>query len=209
MRGSAKGREPEELRAWKECQIENDIKPEYRALQRPVRDAMLGRLYAEQTGQCVYCGRGISLDQLKTYQVEHFRPVSKYRHLQLEYTNLFLSCKPEGDDGTGQTCGDHKDNWFEEDCHIPPAPESCAERFRFHSSGDIIGDASEEAEKMVEVLNLNHRELVTSRQILIENLDQDLYEGVPEDDLLESYLDSDRNGARPSFAHVAIAYLKA
>lgn len=209
MRGSAKGREPEELRAWKELQLENGIEPEYRALQRLVRGAMLGSLYAEQTGQCVYCGRGISLDRIKTYQVEHFRPRSKYRHLQLEYDNLFLSCKPEGDDGTGQTCGDHKNNWFEEDCHIPPAPESCVERFRFHSSGDIIGNASAEAEKMIEVLNLNHRELVTERQVLIENLDQDLNEGVPEDDLLQSYLDADRNGARPSFANVASGYLRA
>ena len=49
---------------------------------------------------------------------------------------------------------------------------------------------------------------MTERQTLIENLDQDLNEGVPEDDLLQSYLDSDRNGARPSFAHVAIGYLK-
>ena len=208
MRGSAKGRDPEELRAWKELQLENGIEPEYRALQRPVCDAMLGSLYAEQTGQCVYCGRGISLDRLKSYQIEHFRPQSKYRYLQLEYANLFLSCRPEGDDGTGQTCGDHKDNWFEEDCHIPPAPESCAERLRFRSSGDIIGDDSAKAEKMIAVLNLNHRELVTERQVLIENLDQDLNEGVPDDDLLQSYLDSDRNGARPSFAHVAIGYLK-
>ena len=61
---------------------------------------------------------------------------------------------------------------------------------------------------MIAVLNLNHRELVTERQVLIENLDQDLNEGVPDDDLLQSYLDSDRNGARPSFAHVAIGYLK-
>ena len=104
MRGSAKGRDPEELRAWKELQLENGIEPEYRALQRPVRDAMPGSLYAEQTGQCVYCGRGISLDRLKSYQIEHFRPQSKYRYLQLEYANLFLSCRPEGDDGTGQTC---------------------------------------------------------------------------------------------------------
>ena len=55
MRGSAKGREPEELRAWKELQLESGIEPDYRALQRPMRDAMLGSLYAEQTGQCVYC----------------------------------------------------------------------------------------------------------------------------------------------------------
>ena len=209
MRGSAKGREPEELRAWKELQLESRIESEYRALQRPQRDAMLGNLYAEQTGQCVYCGRGISLDRLESYHVEHFRPQEEYPALQLEHSNLFLSCGPAAEHGPRHTCGRHKDNWFEEDCHIPPAPESCAERFRFRSSGDIVGDDSAEAEKMIEVLNLNHRELATNRQVLIENLDQELNGGVPEDDLLQSYLDTVRHGARPSFANVAIGYLKA
>jgi uncharacterized protein (TIGR02646 family) len=208
MRGSAKGCEPEELRVWKDLQLENGIELEYRALPRLERDSMVSSLYAEQTGQCVYCGRGISLARHESYHVEHFRPQWKYRALQLDYENLFLSCDVEGDRRGRQTCGNHKENWFEEDCHIPPAPESCAERLRFRSSGDIVGDHSVEAEKMIEVLNLNHRELVTSRQALIESLDQELNGGVPEEDLLQSYLDTNRHGARPSFANVAIGYLK-
>ena len=211
MRGSAKGREPEELRAWKELQLNNGIEPEYRALQRPVRDAMLCRLFAEQTGQCVYCGRGISLDGRESFHVEHFRPQSReeYRALQLEYSNLFLSCGPEGEAGAGKTCGQHKDDWFEENCHIPPVPETCAERFRFRSSGDIAGDRTAEAEKMIEVLNLNHRELAVTRRNLIENLDRQLNEGEPGHDLLQDYLDKNGQGARPSFANVAIGYLTA
>ena len=165
-------------------------------------------MYAEQTGQCVYCGRGISLNWHGSFHVEHFRP-RRYRDLQLESTNLFLSCGPEGDEGVGETCGDHKDDWFEEDCHIPPAPESCAERFRFRSSGDIAGDGTAEADRMIEVLNLNHRELVTERQSLIENLDHELNEGEPVHNLLQDYLDTDHHGARPSFANVAIGYLAA
>ena len=60
MRGPAKGCEPEELRVWKDLQLENGIELEYRALPRFERDSMVSSLYAEQTGQCVYCGRGIS-----------------------------------------------------------------------------------------------------------------------------------------------------
>ena len=165
-------------------------------------------MYAEQTGRCVYCGRGISLNQHGSFHVEHFRP-RRYRDLQLEYTNLFLSCGPESEEGVGKTCGDHKDNWFEEECHIPPAPEPCAERFRFHSSGEIAGDGTAEADRMVEVLNLNHRELVTERQSLIENLDGQLNEGKRGLDLLQDYLDTDHRGARPGFANVAIGYLTA
>ena len=209
MRGSAKGREPEELCAWKKLQRDAGIEPEYRALQRPVRDAMLRGLFVEQTGQCVYCGRGISLNRLDSYHVEHFRPQKReeYRALELEYTNLFLSCGPEAEHGPRETCGRKKGHWFDERCHIEPTPESCAERFQFRSSGDITGDGTAEATKMIEVLNLNHRELATERQNLIETLDQQLNEGEPEQDLLRDYLDTDHHGARPSFANVAIGYL--
>ena len=207
VRGSAKGCEPGELHAWKELQRENGIEPEYQNLPRPERDAMESTLYTEQTGQCVYCGRRISLDAHGKFHVEHFRPRSKYPDLQLDHANLFLSCGPEGKDGHRQTCGGFKRSWFDEERHVPPAPESCAERFRFRSSGHIAGDGAPEAEKMIEVLNLNHRELVTERRTLIESLHEDLNGGVPEDDLLRSYRDTDGSGARPSFANVAIGYL--
>ena len=208
MRGSAKGRAPEELRAWKDGQRDAGLELEYDDLPGPGRDAMRRSLYAEQTGQCVYCGRGISLDRHGGFHVEHFRP-RRYRDLQLEYTNLFLSCGPEGDGGAGETCGGHKADWFEEHCHIPPVPESCAERFRFRSSGEIVGDGSAEAQKMIEVLNLCHRELAVARRDLIENLDRQLNDGEPGFDLLRDYLDTDGRGARPSFANVAIGYLTA
>lgn len=208
VRGSAKGRESEELRAWKELQRENDVELEYRNLPGPVRKAMESSLYREQTGQCVYCGRGISRGAHRDCHVEHFRPRSKYPELQLDHANLFLSCGPEGAHGTRQTCGSHKGDWFEEERHVPPAPESCAERFRFRSSGHVAGGAPE-AEKMIEVLNLNHPELVTDRRTLIENLDEDLNGGAPRDDLLRSYLSTDRSGVRPSFANAAIGYLGA
>ena len=210
MRGSAKGCEPEKFRAWKELQREAGLALEYDALPGNARDAMRRSLYEEQTGQCVYCGRGISLNRNGSCHVEHFRP-RRYRDLQLEYTNLFLSCGPEGDGGAGETCGRHKDDWFEEEHHIAPVPESCAERFRFRSSGKIVGDGSEEAQKMIEVLNLCHRELAVTRRDLIENLDRQLNEAEPGavHDLLQDYLDTDGRGARPSFANVAISYLTA
>ena len=215
MRGSTKGDEPPELRDWKEEQRRNSIEPEYRNLQQPERGATEESLFAEQTGQCVYCGRGISLDRRQHrrqhYHIEHFRPQSqrKYTELQLDYANLFLSCGPEGDRGPRNTCGHHKGDWFEEDCHIPPAPEACAERFRFHSSGRIAGDGSPEADKMIATLNLNHPELVTERQIMVEALDRDLNDGTAPESLVQDYLDTDSDGARPSFANVAIGYLMA
>ena len=211
MRGSAKGDEPPELRDWKEEQRRNGIEPKYDNLQQPERGATAESLFSEQTGQCVYCGRGISLDRNRHYHIEHFRPRSKrkYPELQLDYTNLFLSCGPEGDRGARNTCGHHKGDWFEENCHIPPAPEACAERFRFRSSGHIAGDGSPEADKMIAKLNLNHPELVTERQVMVEALDGDLNDGAAPESLVQDFLDTDPDGARPSFANVAIGYLMA
>ena len=211
MRGSAKGREPEELTAWKETwrQRAGGIDPEYRSLPQLEKRATVNGLFAEQTGQCVYCGRRISLDRLREFHIEHFRPRSKYPELELDYPNLFLSCGPEHEHGSRPTCGNHKADWFEENCHITPAPESCAERFRFRSSGKIAGDGAPESGRMIEVLNLNHPELVTERQGVIEDLERELAEGTPPDELRQGYLDTDRNGARPSFANVTIGYLNA
>ena len=62
---------------------------------------------------------------------------------------------------------------------------------------------------MIEVLNLNHPELVTDRQGVIEDLERELAEGTAPDVLRQDYLDTDRSGARPSFANVAIGYLNA
>lgn len=208
MRGSAKGPEPPELSAWKTAQCRSGIPPVYGDLQQPERSATVNALFAEQTGQCVYCGRRIPLDQHQHFHVEHFRPQKTYPELQLDYTNLFLSCGPESEDGNRDTCGDHKKDWFEEDCHVPPAPETCAERFRFRSSGHIAGDGSPEADKMICKLNLNHPELVTERQVMIEALDREMNEGVLPELLRQGYMDEDRHGARPSFANVAIGYLR-
>ena len=211
MRGSAKGAQPPELRDWKAEQYRNCIEPEYRNLQQPERGATEENLFAEQTGQCVYCGRRISLDRKQHYHIEHFRPRSrqKYPELQLDYTNLFLSCGSEGYHGARNTCGHHKCDWFEEDCHIPPAPEACAERFRFRSSGRIAGDGSPEADKMIATLNLNHPELVSERQVMVDALDRDLNDGTAPESLVQDFLDTDPDGARPSFANVAIGYLMA
>ena len=62
---------------------------------------------------------------------------------------------------------------------------------------------------MIQVLNLNHPELVTERQVVIEDLERELRSGVLLSELRQDYLDRDRGGARPSFANVAIGYLKA
>ncbi|MCY4551319.1 MAG: TIGR02646 family protein [Defluviicoccus sp.] len=207
MRGSDKGPEPAELRGWKAAQRAAGVEPVYDDFRHPEKGATMSALFAEQTGQCVYCGRGISLAPRHCH-IEHFRPRSGYPRLQLDHANLFLSCGPEGERGPRQTCGNRKDDWFDEDCHIPPAPDSCAERFRFRSSGAIVGDGTPEADRMMEVLNLNHPELSAERRDLIDDLERELAHGTSPARLRYGYLEENPDGARPGFANVALGYLR-
>ena len=62
---------------------------------------------------------------------------------------------------------------------------------------------------MTAVLNLNQPELAAERQDLIDDLERESADGTPLDDLRFGYLLEDRDGARPSFANVALGYLRA
>ena len=210
MRGSAKGEEPEALLAWKAGQRGACIEPRYDDLSKDAREATRQALFVEQTGQCVYCGRGIDLEWFNAHHIEHFRPRARYPHCELTYRNLFLSCGPQRAHGGAQTtCGNEKEAWFDEDCHVEPAPEeACQRHFAFTSGGWIQGDGSPQAEKMIDVLNLNHRELIAERSALIEHLDRELNEGVSQCELITAFLEVSAIGARASFAHVALRYLQ-
>ena len=112
VRGSAKGEEPEVLRGWKAGQRAARLRPRYDDLSRDAREATKKALFVEQTGQCVYCGRGIDIEKRNEHHVEHFRP-RRYRDLELAYRNLFLSCGPhQADGGVQPTCGNEKGEWF-------------------------------------------------------------------------------------------------
>lgn len=210
MRGSVKGKEPEALLAWKAGQQAACIEPQYADLSRDAQQATRQALFVEQTGQCVYCGRGIDLERRNRHHIEHFRPRARYPHRELTYRNLFLSCGPQqGNGGIQPTCGNEKKAWFDENCHIDPAPEeACQRRFAFASGGGVQGDGSPEADKMIMVLNLNHRELIAERSALIEELDNEINQGLSHCELIEGFLDVSARGTRVSFANVAIQYLR-
>ena len=158
----------------------------------------------------MYCGRAIELGARNRYHVEHFRPRSRYPERELTYSNLFLSCGPEQPEGHPRpTCGNEKKAWFDETCHVEPAPEdACQGRFAFASDGRIRGDGTREADRMIDVLNLNHPELIAERSSLIEELDIELSEGASASALRQSYRDVGRKGTRVSFANVAVQYLR-
>ena len=210
MRGSAKGEEPEVLRDWKAGQRAACIEPLYSDLSAVARQAMKQAMFIEQTGQCVYCGRGIDLKEVNRHHIEHFRPRALYLDCELAFGNLFLSCGPQlSQAGAQPTCGNEKKAWFDEDCNVSPAPEeACQRRFLFSSDGRIRGDGSPEPDRMIDVLNLNHLELVAERSALIEELDGELDEGVSLLELKRGFREVSSKGTLVSFANVAIQYLQ-
>ena len=158
----------------------------------------------------MYCGRGINLEEHGRHHIEHFRPQSRFPDKELAHENLFLSCGPQRSQGGPQpTSGNRKENWIDEDCHVEPSPEEdCQRRFVFASRGQVEGDGSPEADKVIKVLDLNHLELIAERSTLIEHLDDELNEGVSLCKLIKSYDEVSSSGARVSFANVAIQYLR-
>ena len=62
-------------------------------------------LLNEQGYICCYCMSRISCYNSK---IEHFKPQSLYKELQLDYKNLFIACK--GNSSKEQFCDTHKAN---------------------------------------------------------------------------------------------------
>ncbi|WP_306114814.1 MULTISPECIES: retron system putative HNH endonuclease [unclassified Roseovarius] len=209
MRGSSKGPPPTTFVEWLALGQDNeDWTATYNALSGAEKTDLRLSLLREQTGQCVYCGRKLDLNDPRFSHIEHFRPQSDYPELELDYKNLFMSCGPMDNDGNAlEVCGNKKGNWFDEKCHVSPFPEArCVSLFSYQSTGEIASAAAN-ANKMIDVLNLNDPELVRERKELVRGLDEEL---VLENAvvLLDNWKRTDTAYFRKSFANVAIGYLE-
>ena len=205
MKGARKLDPPQEFMDWIALENEN-WKPDYPIDDRCVLDAVIGCLNKEQRGLCVYCGRRLDMSSPgKSFHIEHFRPQhgpNGRPELKIHYNNLYLSCGQEGPTGgRSQTCGTRKSDWFNESDHIEPDYPECTSRFRFLLSGriepKIVSD--QPASTMIEMLGLDHPELVKDREELLALLDS---EEVDADD----FWDSDSMQAQ-SYGHVAFSHV--
>ena len=200
MRGSHPKKVPTLFTDWLANETA-DWKPTYSDLRNPVRKAVVDALWKAQRGLCVYCGRALSCDRSRTfYQIEHFRPQSKYPRMTMCFTNLFLSCNQGSIEGVrADLCGQAKDSWFDENKHIEPDYPGCTDRFRFGLTGEIMPatEGDEAAQEMIDRLNLNHQELKVEREDILWKIDAgalDISDFVPS---------LDRSGDRVgSYAHM-------
>jgi uncharacterized protein (TIGR02646 family) len=203
MRGCHNKEEPESFSAW--LAYANEFwQPSYPFNDSAVRADVVNSLFEQQRGLCVYCGR--SLDRSspgKSFHIEHFRPQHEYEALSVSFDNMYLSCGQKNTDGTlSQTCGTHKDSWFDELLAIEPNYPNCISLFSFSLNGDMLpSDGTDKsAQKMVEVLNLNHPELKKDREDLLMFIDAGELD-------LTDFWDGENNKAE-SYAHVAYHHLE-
>jgi uncharacterized protein (TIGR02646 family) len=109
MRLVRKGAEPVVFTNWKLLENE-DWHPTYSTLQNPQKSALQIQLLSEQFFTCCYCGRSIKSSDS---HIEHFRPQEIAPELQLDYSNLLVSCIRETPKNSQLHCGHLKDSWFE------------------------------------------------------------------------------------------------
>jgi uncharacterized protein (TIGR02646 family) len=110
----------------------------------------------------------------KTYHLEHFEPQAANSARALDYSNLFLSCGQEDEQGQpASTCGTAKGDWFDPALIVPPVYNACTLRFTFRLNGKIEPEASGDsaAAEMIARLNLNHRELEKERETVLYLID--------------------------------------
>ena len=195
MRGSHEKRTPPKFTAWLDL-ASPDWEPSY-PLPGDIRRAVIDALIDAQRGLCLYCGRRLHPGQPGRFHIEHFRPQSTYPDLAVNLANLFLSCGPEAETGKAlETCGHAKGDWFDETRCIEPDYPDCTHRFRFLLTGEVAPDSEEDAvaETMINILNLNHRELRKDREDILDRIDGESLD-------LSDFVDP-VSGMAQSYAHV-------
>lgn len=199
MKGAIKESQPQALTDWLSKACPN-WHPCYPFNDKNVRDSVIQALYKAQRGLCVYCGCKLNLSEPgKTFHIEHFKPQSTYPDLQVDYSNLYLSCGQEDTKGSrSQTCGTYKGNWFEEDQAIDPIYPECTNRFQYTLNGEIKALSSEDvaASTMITKLNLNYAELVRERKELFLELDS-------KEELVEEDFWNNEEKTAEKYAHIA------
>jgi uncharacterized protein (TIGR02646 family) len=180
MRYIKKGEEPESFTAWKGLANESWT-PTYNDLRGQEKIALHDALLQEQGYICCYCGTRV---RRSNSHIEHLKPQSTYREVELEYWNLLASCEGEGKEREteyppyppppSEHCGQKKGNWYESDLMVSPLIENCAEYFRYTGFGEIRPTNNPTmqpaAQETIKRLGLDNPKLEASRRKAIQDI---------------------------------------
>lgn len=163
MRFVKKMNEPAELVRWKNENREFPAQLAYKNLPAPVKAVIIRQLQQEQGFLCAYTMCRIDNNRC---HIEHFLPQHAFPRSDVEYQNL-LACFPNKEEygrklGACPYGADYKGQSLETICN-PTVASQVQGAFTFGPAGNVIGN-TELARKTIEVLNLNHPELVQARR---------------------------------------------
>ena len=179
---------------------------------KDVKDDLRKSLVEEQGGLCCYCGGRIQADY--TSVIEHLLPKGdeRYKHLQLEYTNLLCSCDGGASDRMDKPkkqkklypshCDDKK---HDEIIKVSPLDDDCEEQFAYDEEGNIYG-LNQHAKETIGILGLDCSTLNALRKGAIEpyvrmDSDTDWAEEI-------EFLNNKHGGRYLPFCFAAIYYIK-
>lgn len=130
----------------------------YATIPSEIKSIVRESLLDEQNWLCCYCGLSLTRNNV---HIEHFRPQSKFKHLQLEYSNLHVSCMGKlihqnNDEEYSDFCGHSKKDWFDEELLVSPLDPNCDSYFEYGFDGTIrAANHHRAAEETIHRLGLN------------------------------------------------------
>ncbi|MEG3923259.1 retron system putative HNH endonuclease [Microcoleus sp. D3_18a_C4] len=166
MKYIQKRQEPQIFSEWKAKQRALGVNyNNYKDFRNPEKDPVHSSLLSEQGYICCYCCQRV--DKTNSH-IEHLAPQSKTdAELSVEYTNMLASCGRD----TNQPgyrwpdhCGNKRGNLA---IGVSPLQANCEEFFNYSSTGEILPannlDDPKDAQTTIEVLGLNHYDLMQGR----------------------------------------------
>lgn len=158
------------------------------------KEALREQLHAEQNGLCCYCCKTITAT-LDTVSIEHLQDKHQHSKLQFDYENLLLSCI------STKHCNQAKQS---KTIKVDPLQTDCDDSIKMNPlSAQLIGDKNkEDAEETIEILNLNHRDLINRRTELLKliqdylkafNICENIYQMKRNSDFKDSFLELVKN----------------
>jgi len=179
----------------------------------PEKDKLRESLLEEQGYICCYCMSRITMGKMK---IEHLKPQSKYKCLQLDYKNLLGSCKGnEGARPQRQHC-DTKKGQTEITINPTEENQNCEKLIIYSSTGEIYSPTESINYDLDKTLNLNLDSLITKRKNELDLITEHLKKKFPDRIWDQTYLQelinqlSAKNeyGFYSEYFQVAISYLQ-
>lgn len=169
-------------------------------------DNLRKQLLKEQGYICCYCMSRINCNNSK---IEHFKPQTKYRNLQIDYQNLFIACDGgEGKRGKEQYCDTFKG---EDELKSINLLDVIEQYIQYSKLGDVSSTDSKINTELNDILNLNNKILKKNRkqsyQRLIQNLQQRGWTNQTINQDITKYKDLDDEGKYYEFSQMIVYVL--